>query len=60
MLTVKCINELAEKGRDGRVYEFKYGEQYRLTLAGCYVLEIERTQVVIKKRSKFYKHFIII
>lgn len=60
MITVKCIYDLTEKGRDGRAYEFKKGDQYRMTLAGCYILEVERTQVVIKKRAKFYKHFMIV
>jgi hypothetical protein len=59
-MTVKCILDLTETARDGRVCEFKKGEQYRMNLAGYYVLEKDRAQVVIRKRAKFYKHFMII
>ena len=59
-MIVKCIAGLTDKARDGRECEFKKGEQYRLNLVGYYVVENDRQQVVIRKRSKFYKHFMII
>lgn len=60
MITVKCIFDLTEKGLDGNTYEFKRGEMYRLTIVGYYFIEIGHTQVLIKKRSKLYKHFMIV
>ena len=60
MLIVKCIKDFTEVTANGTVLKCMKGMNYHVRLNGYFTVEVGDLDLVIRNRSKFYKHFIII